>query len=122
MKFKKKWWQILWWSLFLVCALLFPVVLNVLINIPQRFPVVGTSADWLNFWGTYLSSIASAAMIFIALENIKESKRENSDNRLVQIKILAYQQEKNKIHELAEKLWAFQVSFDMMECSIKLIS
>ncbi len=103
------------WSLFTLFAILFPYIINSLIIKPQIFPVVGNSSDWLNFWGTYISSLASAAMLFIALKNIQENHKENCDNRLIQVKMMNYQQEKTHVNDLAEKLWKFQVSFDMLE-------
>lgn len=107
--------KIIFWSLFSVFAILFPYILNSLIIKPRIFPVAGTPSDWLNFWGTYISSIASAAMLFIALKNIRESHKENSDNRLIQVKMMIYEEEKAHINDLAGRLWKFQVSFDMLE-------
>lgn len=107
--------KIIFWSLFSVFAILFPFMLNSLIIKPRICPVAGTASDWLNFWGTYISSIASAAMLFIALKNIRENHKENSDNRLIQVKMMIYEQEKAHINILADRLWQFQVSFDMLE-------
>ena len=67
--------RIILWSLFTLFAILFPYIINTLIIKPQIFPVVGNASDWLNFCGTYISSLASAAMLFIALKNIQENHK-----------------------------------------------
>lgn len=101
--------------LFTVAACILPLVINFLVTRPKFFAVAGDEGDWLSFWSTYISSVASAMMLYIALKNIVENHKENSDNRLLQVRMMAYQQEKDRLDKLADKLWIFQSSFDMME-------
>ena len=43
--------------------MLFPFLLNLLLLIKIDFPIVGKPEDWLLFWATYLSTMASFGMI-----------------------------------------------------------
>lgn len=56
--------------------LFFPFILNKLILSPQLFPYVGEGKDWLMFWATYISAIASFAMVFITWWTLRQNKNQ----------------------------------------------
>ena len=64
---RRHWWVI---ALFLIFL---PFGLNYIINIDCGFAVIGEPKDWLIFWGTYISSIASAVMVFLTYVIIKQN-------------------------------------------------
>lgn len=68
---KRHWWIIL---LFLLIAILFPLVLNWVMQKPAIFKYVGDSADWLGFWAAYISAIASFAMVIITWMTLSQNK------------------------------------------------
>ena len=61
-----------WWVIVLFLTAL-PFGLNYVINIDCGFSVIGEPKDWLIFWGTYISSIASAVMVFLTYIIIKQN-------------------------------------------------
>ena len=60
-------------------ALLIPIILNFTLLIPAFTNIVGTETDWLEFWGTYLSAIASFAMVFITWKTLEQMKKQWED-------------------------------------------
>lgn len=91
---KKYWW-------FILIILLSPVAINYMLLFPAIGPVVGDNVHWLSFWGSYLAALLPTVGAFMILyiqrrdslgENEKRRK-ENEDNRNLQINILKYQQE-----------------------------
>lgn len=66
------------WIITGLIVLLFPIVLNWLIMMPSFFNFVGEGVDWLNFWITYLSAIASFAMVFITWRTLKQNTEQLS--------------------------------------------
>lgn len=67
---KKYWW------LLLIFVLGIPLFLNFLIQLPSFFSVVGDELTWLNFWVTYISAIASFAMVIITWMTLKQNREE----------------------------------------------
>ena len=57
-------------------ALLIPIMLNFILLIPAFTNIVGTKTDWLEFWGTYLSAIASFAMVFITWKTLEQNREQ----------------------------------------------
>lgn len=89
----------------IICIVGIPILINILILKPRLFDVVGTSTDWLSFWGGYLGAIISAGVAFIILhiqrkdnekdnnDNRENNKTQNEANRQLQLNIMRYQQE-----------------------------
>lgn len=69
--------------IFIAVIVLIPILLNWLIQWQSFFEFVGKDTDWLMFWVTYISAIASFAMVFITWQTLKQSQ--------VQLKALQYQ-------------------------------
>lgn len=65
-----------YWVIFLMIALLIPIMLNFILLIPAFTNIVGTKTDWLEFWGTYLSAIASFAMVFITWKTLEQNREQ----------------------------------------------
>lgn len=59
----KKW--IKYSLIIIVIMFVIAIIINYLILCPRQFEFVGKDTDWLSFWPTYLSSIASFAMVLI---------------------------------------------------------
>lgn len=58
----------------IVGLLLFPILLNYLIQRPALFNVVGEPVNWLMFWATYLSAAASFVMIVYTALTLKQNE------------------------------------------------
>ena len=65
-----------YWVISLMIALLTPIILNFILLIPAFTNIVGTETDWLEFWGTYLSAIASFAMVFITWKTLEQNREQ----------------------------------------------
>ena len=107
--FLKKYW---WCVIIIVFA---PIVINYLLLIPAIGPVVGEDVHWLSFWGSYLAALIPTVGAFMILyiqrrdslgENEKRRK-ENEENRNLQINILKYQQEMQWLNEKRDILIDF---------------
>lgn len=70
------------WILLALALVLLPLGINFLILIPQQFPVAGNGADWLSFWTTYISAMASFAMVFITWRTLQQSKVQQEDLKM----------------------------------------
>lgn len=69
-----------WWIfLIAVIAITTPLVINRAIIQPQKIKVVGDGTQWLGFWGTYISAIASFAMVIITWKTLKQNKEQLSE-------------------------------------------
>lgn len=110
--FLKKYW---WCVIIIVFA---PIVINYLLLIPAIGPVVGEDVHWLSFWGSYLAALIPTVGAFMILyiqrrdslgENEKRRK-ENEENRNLQINILKYQQEMQWLNEKRDILIDFALS------------
>lgn len=123
--FLKKYW---WCIIIIVFA---PIVINYLLLIPAIGPVVGDNVHWLSFWGSYLAALIPTVGAFMILyiqrrdslgENEKRRK-ENEQNRNLQINILKYQQEMQWLNEKRKILIDFALSLskdDLIELSNKI--
>lgn len=87
-----------WWIAFGIIVLLLPIILNWLITRPTFFNFVGSGVDWLNFWVTYFSAIASFAMVALTWWTLKQSKSQNDALLEQNEKIL--QNNKEQLEEL----------------------
>lgn len=65
-----------WWVIFILIVVITPILINCLILHPAFFSFVGEDTDWLNFWGTYISAIASFAMVFITWRTLQQNKEQ----------------------------------------------
>ncbi|WP_434504338.1 hypothetical protein [Prevotella sp.] len=68
-----------WYVILIVFFLLFPLLLNYFVtrNSVFDYKVAGKPSDWILFWVTYLSSIASLAMVVITWWTLKQNKIQN---------------------------------------------
>ena len=106
-------------------------MINYLLLIPAIGPVVGNNIHWLAFWGSYLAALIPTVGAFMILyiqrrdslvENEKRRK-ENEENRNLQINILKYQQEMQWLNEKKGILIDFALSLnkdDLIELSNKI--
>ena len=87
-------------AIFAVASLIFPFILNWLLQKKTFVPVIGDSSTWLSFWPVYLSSIASFGMIFFTyrtlLHNIKQTEdlkkqREEDERARLVFSVIVYQ-------------------------------
>lgn len=75
---KRGFWKSNWhWILFILFWLLvFPYILNKLILIDSYWNIVGGPKEWLVFWPSYLSALASAVMIAYTAMTLKNNKEQ----------------------------------------------
>jgi len=75
---KRRFWRNYWhWILFiLILLLVFPYILNKLILSDSYWDIVGGPKEWLAFWPSYLSPIASAVMIAYTAMTLKNNKNQ----------------------------------------------
>lgn len=72
----KKYWWVLLLIVIGVLIIVVPLVINWLILQPQRFDFIGDGTHWLGFWATYISAIASFAMVFITWKTLRQMKHQ----------------------------------------------
>lgn len=75
----------------ILIILIIPIVINYVLMIPTPFKIIGSNAEWLSFWGTYLGGIIGAFVSFYILyitliHNKKEAEIERKSNQLLQLK------------------------------------
>lgn len=99
-----------WWAILII--LIAPVLLNFIILMPAFSPVVGGSLDWLSFHGSYTGSvIASLITLYVLYKQLQNNHEENEKtrrenqavnekNRQLQLNILRYEQEKQRLNEI----------------------
>lgn len=63
-----------WWAILIIVVA--PVLLNFLVLIPAFLPIVGSGVDWLMFWVTYISAIASFTMVFMTWRTLKQNEEQ----------------------------------------------
>lgn len=81
--------------------LLFPIIINSLYLFNAWHRIFEEPSKWLMFWATYLSSIASFAMVFITWKTLRQNKAQSEANKIAN----AEENEKNrKANELANKV------------------
>ena len=75
---KRGFWKSNWhWMLFILFWLsVFPYLLNKLILIDSYWNIVGGPKEWLAFWPSYLSALASAVMIAYTAMTLKNNKEQ----------------------------------------------
>lgn len=106
---KKYWWLLL--MLFVT-----PMVMNIIMIQPILFPIAGNDSSWLGFWGSYIGSILSSSIaIYILYKQQNQNHKENEDNRKLQLSVIEYNHELEKLRDLRSALIDFQVSFDYIE-------
>ena len=65
-----------WVVIFIAAIVLIPILLNWVIRWQSFFEFVGKDTDWLMFWVTYISAIASFAMVFIRWRTLKQNEEQ----------------------------------------------
>lgn len=82
-----------------VVALVFPILLNMLLAIPTpvKIPLAGNASDWLLFWATYITALASFAMVIAAYETLTESRKQWKADHSAHIGVTAFQ---DKYHQV----------------------
>lgn len=68
--------QIIIGVVILIVLILMPFVINLLIQIPAQFDVVGEPVNWLMFWPTYISAAASFIMIYVTYLSLKQNREQ----------------------------------------------
>ncbi len=66
------------WILFVIFVIIIPIGINILVgtNTPLDLPVVGGSKDWLMFWATYSSAVASFMMVWYTSKTLKQNDKQ----------------------------------------------
>jgi len=65
-----------WIFIIIIGVIALPLIINWLILRPRKFDIVGEGKDWLMFWSSFLSAIASFAMAFITWKTLKQNKEQ----------------------------------------------
>ena len=93
-----------------------PLIINTLMVQPILFPITGDSSSWLSFWGSYIgAALSSAIALYILYKQNQQNHTENIANRNLQLSVIKYNQELDKLRDLRTALVDFQASFDYME-------
>ena len=82
-----------------VFAVLFPILLNLLVAIPAPswMCVVGDASDWLLFWATYITALASFTMVIAAYETLLENRKQWIAEHTPKISVGAFQDKHRQI-------------------------
>lgn len=66
------------WILFVIFVILIPIGINIIVGMktPFNFPIVGASKDWLMFWATYSSAVASFMMVWFTSKTLKQNDKQ----------------------------------------------
>ena len=82
----------------------------------MQFPITGDSTSWLDFWGSYIGAVLSSAIaLYILYKQNQQNHIENIANRDLQLSVIKYNQELDKLRDLRTTLVDFQASFDYIE-------
>lgn len=93
-----------------------PLIINVLMVQPTLFPITGDSSSWLGFWGSYIGAVLTSAIaLYILYKQNQQNHIENVSNRNLQLSVIRYNQELEKLRDLRTALVNFQASFDYIE-------
>ena len=93
-----------------------PLIINTLMVQPMLFPITGDSSSWLGFWGSYIGAgLSSAIALYILYKQNQQNHVENIANRNLQLSVIKYNQELDKLRDLRTALVDFQASFDYLE-------
>lgn len=70
-------------KIFLICIglLVFPIILNFVLQLKISGKVIGNEVTWLNFWGVYLGVIFSALMVYITYKTLHTTNHINLSQR-----------------------------------------
>lgn len=100
----------------LLLIIVTPLIINTLMVQPMLFPITGDSSSWLSFWGSYIGAVLSSAIaLYILYKQNQQNHTENIANRNLQLSVIRYNQELDKLRDLRTALVDFQASFDYME-------
>lgn len=100
----------------LLLIIVTPLIINILMIQPILFPITGDSSSWLDFWGSYIGAVLSSAIaIYILYKQNLQNHIENIANRNIQLSVIKYNQELDKLRDLRTALVAFRASFDYIE-------
>ena len=100
----------------LLLIIVTPLIINTLMVQPMLFPITGDSSSWLSFWGSYIGAVLSSAIaLYILYKQNQQNHTENIVNRNLQLSVIKYNQELDKLRDLRTALVDFQASFDYME-------
>ena len=100
----------------LLLIIVTPLIINTLMVQPMLFPITGDSSSWLSFWGSYIGAVLSSAIaLYILYKQNQQNHTENIANRNLQLSVIKYNQELDKLRDLRTALVDFQASFDYME-------
>ena len=100
----------------LVLIIATPLIINTLMVQPILFPITGDSSSWLSFWGSYIGAVLSSAIaLYILYKQNQQNHTENIANRNLQLSVIKYNQELDKLRDLRTALVDFQASFDYLE-------
>lgn len=87
--------------LLMVILLLFPILLNWILQQEAIVSVVGDETAWLSFWPVYLSAVASFGMIYFTYKSLQQNKkqleqmriqREEEERARIVFSVIVYQQ------------------------------
>ncbi len=90
-----------WTIIIVILVTSIPIAINFILLFPSFTSIVGDNTEWLSFWSGYISAAVAFVILHIQRmdskkqieNNKKENKRENEENRKLQLNILKYQQE-----------------------------
>ena len=100
----------------LLLIIVTPLIINILMVQPILFPITGDSSSWLDFWGSYIGAVLSSAIaVYILYKQNQQNHIENIANRKIQLSVIKYNQELDKLRDLRTALVAFRASFDYIE-------
>ena len=100
----------------LLLIIVTPLIINILMVQPMQFPITGDSSSWLDFWGSYIGAVLSSAIaLYILYKQNQQNHIENIANRNLQLSVIKYNQELDKLQDLRSALVDFQASFDYIE-------
>lgn len=88
----------------IVFIILIPLGINFIIQCPAWFPIIGTSVDWLAFWGCYLGGVSAA---WVGFATLYYSARRQKIELLIQYKQMELRDLSTK---LSESVSAFDYS------------
>lgn len=100
----------------LLLIIVTPLIINTLMVLPMQFPITGDSSSWLDFWGSYIGALLSSVIaLYILYKQNRQNHIENIANRNLQLSVIKYNQELDKLRDLRTALVDFQASFDYIE-------
>jgi hypothetical protein len=81
---KKTDWASKHWWIIIPIVLLLPFGINCLVNIETpswwKYGIAGDGKYWLLFWGSYISSVATATMVYLTYSMLKQNEEDRRGN------------------------------------------